>query len=139
LVEPLCHLGRRDAQFFQDRRRYPRGLFDERTEQVLGLELGVVPLLGVTLRAGNCLLRLFGQLVRVHVVVPLWAWAWFRAEAALRRCTSVCKSLMRSSSSRMWSVRRMMTSTPARLTPISSVSRRICRTRSRSCSEYRRM
>ena len=58
---PVVHVDRHDAL----------ALFDQGTQQVLGLELRVVALLSVTLRGGNCRLRLFGQLVHVHVGVPL--------------------------------------------------------------------
>ena len=69
--QPLRHLARRDSEFFENGRHDTRGLFDQRSQQVLGLQLGVVTLLGFTLRSGNRLLRLFGQFVHVHVWVPL--------------------------------------------------------------------
>ena len=128
----------RDADLVEHSRHDARVLLDQRAEQVLGLELGVVALLGLALRGDDGLLRFFGQFVHVHAAsAPL---TFARGECGAQRAAlrPASPSIV-ASSSRMWSVSRMMTSTPARLTPISSVSRRIWRTRSRSYSEYRRM
>ena len=46
------------------------GLLDERQKQVLGLDLGMVTLLGDPLRREDRFLRLFGVLVQVHRCVP---------------------------------------------------------------------
>ena len=46
------------------------GLLDERQKQVLGLDLGVVVLLGDPLRREDRFLRLFGVFVQVHMCIP---------------------------------------------------------------------
>ena len=60
---------RLDAHLAQQRRDDAVGLFDEREQQVLRLDLGVVALLGEPLRREDRFLRLFGVLVQVHAVV----------------------------------------------------------------------
>src|SRR5947209_5358157 len=134
-VEPLADPRGWHSKLVEDGRNDARLLLDQRAEQVLRLELRVVTLLRLMLRGDDRLLRLLSQSVHVHVSVPLFA----RGEVARTRRASASNSLMCSSSTRMRSVNRMMTSTPARLTPISSVNRRIWRTRSRSCCEYSRI
>ena len=57
---------RLDAHLAQQGRDDAVGLLDEREQQMLGLDLGVVALLGEPLRRENRFLRLFRVLVQVH-------------------------------------------------------------------------
>ena len=58
---------RLDAHLAQQRRDDAVRLLDEREQQVLGLDLGVIALLGEPLRRQNRFLRFFGVLVQVHI------------------------------------------------------------------------
>ncbi len=60
------HRLRLDAHLAQQRRDDAVGLFDERQQQMLGVDLGVVALLGEPLRREDRFLRLLGVLVQIH-------------------------------------------------------------------------
>ncbi len=57
---------RLDRHLAQQRRHDAVGLLDEREQQMLGIDLGVVALLGEPLRRQDRFLRLLGVLVQVH-------------------------------------------------------------------------